>query len=859
VDNLHPRTGERLSPRRKDNRRAGYDFTFSAPKSVSVLYELSGDERILTAFRDSIKETMEEIEREMKTRVRKGGRNENRLTGNMVWAEFVHFTSRPVEGKPDPHLHAHCFAPNISWDEREHRFKAGQFGELKRDAPYFEAAFDARLSHKLEALGLRTEKGEYSFELAGVPESVKDKFSRRRNEIEAQAAAKGIETPEGKHAIGYFGRENKTKGIGKTELRQEWNARLSDEERAALRKVWEGNSGGGPRGPGSITPAQAMDFAVEHSFERQSVVSDKRLRAEALHYGIGSVLPENVAGIARREGMIAREEEGRVLATTDKTLSGEVAMLQFARDGHRRFAPLVDASKMPKDAFAGLSQEQRNAAMHVLTSRDTVTGIVGKAGSGKTRMMRATVNAIHGLSDKKVFTFAPSAQASRGVLADEGFKDATTLETLLKSEKLQRQVAGQVIWVDEAGLVSSVDMRRLMDVAKQGGSRVILSGDYTQHASVAAGDAFRLLEKEAGVRLAKLTQVRRQTEAGYKRAVEAIAQGTGRAAQQGFDALNEMGCVVEASGEERHRLLVGDYLKAADEGRSALIIAPTHAEGGRLTEALRAALRERGALGAEREFKVYQSTGWTQAQKGDIRNYEAGMIVEFNQNAKGFTRGHKAVVVNGAEGFLLRKQDGTKAPLPMNVRERFDVYRPRDIAIATGDRIRITKNGEVKRDGQPKGIRLNNGDVYTVEGFDKEGNIRIGGGKVLPKGYGHFTFGYVDTSYASQGKTVDRVFIATGNESLRAANRQQWYVSVTRGREAAKIYVDSKEEVRGAIARTAERLSAVEFTRTRLRPKSGSPVLKTLLDHHRFARFVKQRAVADYWHDKGRERGMNHA
>ena len=71
--------------------------------------------------------------------------------------------------------------------------------------------------------------------------------------------------------------------------------------------------------------------------------------------------------------------------------------------------------------------------------------------------------------------------------------------------------------------------------------------------------------------------------------------------------------------------------------------------------------------------------------------------------------------------------------------------------------------------------------------------------------------------YASQGKTVDRVFIAAGNESFPAANQQQWYVSASRGREMAKIYVDSKEEVRDAIARTGQRLSAVELTQTKLR------------------------------------------
>jgi len=854
VDNLHPQTGERLTPRQKNDRRAGYDFTFSAPKSVSVLYEMSQDERILGAFREAVRETMAETEREMKTRVRKKGKNENRLTGNMAYAEFVHFTSRPVDGKPDPHLHAHCFALNLTWDEPEQRWKAGQFGELKRDAPYFEAAFDARLARKLNDLGYATQKAEYSFELAGVPDSVIDRFSRRRNEIEVQAAFKGIETPEGKHAIGYYGRENKAKGVGRSELRQEWNARLTAEERAALRAVMDGNPGGGD---GPLSPAQAMDFAVEHSFERASVVSDKRLRAEALRYGVGSVLPDDIAGIVTRDGMISKETDGQVMATTKTTLSGEVAMLQFARDGQRTCAPLIEPSSISEEAFSGLSEEQRKAAMHILTSRDTVTGIVGKAGTGKTRMMRATVDAIQSQTDKKVFTFAPSSQASRGVLAKEGFADATTLEALLRNDKLQNQVKGQIVWVDEAGLVSNRDMRRLMQVAKGQGSRVILSGDYTQHASVEAGDAFRLLEQEAGVRLARLTQVRRQTEAGYKKAVEAIAQGSGTAAQKGFDALSEMGCVIEASGEERHRRLVGDYLQAMDAGKSGLIIAPTHAEGAKLTAELRQALKERNALGEDRTFKVRKSTGWTAAQKGDIRNFEPGMIVEFQQNAKGFTKGDKAVVMEGEDGLLLQKRDGSRAALPVALKDRFEVYRPREIAVGKGDRIRITRNGEAKLSGQAKGTRLNNGDIFTVEGFDGDGNIRIGKGKLLPKDFGHFSLGYVDTSYASQGKTVDRVFIATGNESLPAANQQQWYVSASRGREMARIYVDDRQAVREAIARTGQRLSAVEFTKTKVRSSSRPGVLRTLLDHQRFARFVKGRAaaIADYWREKTRERG----
>src|SRR5438552_3146187 len=92
-DNLHPGTGLPLTVRTRAERRVGYDFTFSVPKSVSVLYALSGDQAILDAFRAAVDETMREIEAEMKTRVRKGGKDEDRTTGNMVWAEFIHTTS----------------------------------------------------------------------------------------------------------------------------------------------------------------------------------------------------------------------------------------------------------------------------------------------------------------------------------------------------------------------------------------------------------------------------------------------------------------------------------------------------------------------------------------------------------------------------------------------------------------------------------------------------------------------------------------------------------------------------------------------------------------------------------------------
>jgi len=792
----------------------------------------------------------------------------------MVYAKFTHFTARPVDGIPDPHLHSHVYAFNLTHDAAENRWKAGQFGDLKRDATYYEAAFDARLSWKLKRLGIATEKNpDYSFEVAGIPKSLIDKFSSRRNQIEAAAAEKGISDAEGKHSIGYYGREHKNTNLNKSELRAEWNSRLSDEERSALSDALHGRA----TGDRVYSADEAKAYALEHSFQKASTVSEKRLKAEALKYGVGSVLPEDVADIAQHPEVIAETRAGQLMTTTKTMLKHEVEMLQFAKDGQRKFRSLVD-TKARGDDLAGLSNDQRNAAVHILGSRDQVVGVRGGAGTGKTHMLK-TVNAVITSIEKghgdysEVYAFAQSTTASRGELRKVGFKDADTLATLFKNEKMQAKLHRQVMLVDEAGQVSTNDMRAIFDIAKKQQARVILVGDYRQHSSIEAGDAFRLIEKEAGVRYGQLTEIRRQTEPGYKKAVEQISEGTGKSAQKGFDSLDRMGSVIEASGEDRHKALVHDYLNAFEDGKSALIIAPTHSEGQKLTEELRTVLKERGALGKEREFKARKPAGWTEAQKGDVRNYEPGMVIDFHEaiagtrsrvngervTEGGFKKG-EAVAVIGTEDDSVKvmRKDGTEGMLALEQTKRFQVSRTRDIAFARGDRLRITKNGEARVEGQTKGTKLNNGDLYTVEGFTKDGDIRLENGKLLPKDFGFLNHGYVDTSQSVQGKTTDRIFISVGQESLPAEKRSGWYVDVSRGREQARIYVDSKEDVRSAISRDSERLSAVELTGTEIKRESWKSRLQKSFERNRVAGFLKQRAaaIAEYW--RGRE-GMGYA
>ena len=230
VFNKNPETGAPLTVRNSANRRVGYDFTFDVPKSVSICYSQTKDSEIFNAFDNAIKETMREIEESASTRVRINGQNENRTTGNLVWGTFTHDDARPVNGIPDPHLHQHVFVFNATYDEKENRFKAAQFGDIKANAPYYEAVFNNRLASNLQKAGYQIERNERNFELKGYERSTIEKFSNRTREIEKKAKELGLTYAEDKSELGALTRENKRTGYDKEDIRLQWRSRLSEKE-----------------------------------------------------------------------------------------------------------------------------------------------------------------------------------------------------------------------------------------------------------------------------------------------------------------------------------------------------------------------------------------------------------------------------------------------------------------------------------------------------------------------------------------------------------------------------------------------------------------------------------------------------
>lgn len=786
--NRSPIDGRRLTSRTKEGRTVGYDFTFSVPKSVSLLVALGEDTRLVDAFRESARDTMRELEAEMKVRVRGENRNEEQTTGNLVWSEFVHFTSRPVDSLPDPQLHAHYFVQNCSYNEFEQAWRAGQFRDLKRDAPYWQAAFRVRLANQLQDLGYVLERKKDDFEIKGLAPELVQRFSRRTEQIEELSRELGIDDAKGK--LGATSRERKNKELTWEELQQAWRERTTPAEQETLMSLAAAARGPVPR---QSEEGHALDFALAHCFVRQAVVAEKRLLAEALKHGLGAVSAEDLRREYAGRELLVRERDGRRWVTTPHVLAEEERMIAFARQSRGAFRPL--AARGYRIARDWLNAGQKRAVEHILRSRDGVMLVRGVAGTGKTTLMQEAVAGIRA-GGHEVVVLAPSATASRDVLAEAGF-DAETVAMFLRNPELQKRAAGQVIWVDEAGLLGSQDMAALFERAEQLRARVVLMGDRQQHGSVARGAPLKLLEVESGLPVAAVTDIMRQSGA-YRKAVTLLSEGR---TAEGFAALDQLGWIQEVPEQERYQHLAKAYVqtvlerKDTGEYKTAVVVSPTHAEGARVTAAIRSELAQQGKLKDERDVAAWIPAHLTEAERGLVGNYQPGDLLQFHQHARGYQSGQRVVV--------------TEQALPLDQAARFQVFRPTTLHLAVGDRVRVTNNGWTR----DRKHRLNNGMLLTVKKFTPEGHLVVDKGWVIDRDFGHLSHGYCLTSPAVQGKTVDKVFIGQSSLSHPASGQEQLYVSVSRGREQALLFTDDKEALQQAVQRSDERLTATDLVR----------------------------------------------
>lgn len=804
-ENINPLTNEPLTPRTIDQRTVGYDINFHCPKSVSVLHALSKDDHILSAFQTAVQETMHDIESDSKTRIRKGGQYDDRETGELVWAEFVHQTARPVDAAvPDPHLHAHCFVFNATWDKQEHEFKAGQFRDVKRDMPYYEARFHKRLADSLVELGYQVRKTDKFFEIEGVPQNVIDMFSKRTDEIGRVAKEKGITDAKELDALGARTRSKKIKGFTMPELKDHWKDQIKQAGLNSPDHIVRFNK---EREPDSLTPEQCVNHALDHRFERASVMQDRRILETAYRHALGSpvALDDITKAFEADQRLIHIQEGSRTVSTTHAVLAEEKRMVDLANQGKGKLRPLY-----LNEPTIGLKGEQYEAVRHVLMTPNRVSIIRGRAGTGKTTLMKEAVSLMEKVN-KRVTLVAPTSQASRGVLREEGFNDATTVAHLLQDKELQSRLTGQVLWVDEAGLLGTKDMTALLDLATQKNARLILSGDTRQHASVIRGDALRILNTVAGIKSAEVSRIYRQKNVEYREAVQALSDGK---IKQAFEKLEAINAIKTIDPLKPNDTLVEDYFATIKKGKSALIISPTHKQGDAVTEAIRNKLRTEKMIGKkEVTLPRYVNLNMTEAEKEDPRNYKQGHILYMTQNMKGIKRG-TAWAVRQVKGHYLEilNDQAEISSLSINDHKNFEVYQKSTINLSKGDKIRVTRNGFDTNER-----RLNNGQIVDVVSVTKKGNIKVRNpisktDYTLPPDYGHIAHAHCITSHASQGKTVDEVFISQPSGTFPATDLKQFYVSVSRGRDKAHIYTDDKQALMEYASEIGDRQSAIELT-----------------------------------------------
>jgi len=803
-DNQHPTTGEQLTPQHFRERRIYFDFVCSPPKSVSILAVTMNDRRIIQAHREASQLAIRELESFAASRVRKGGiQEQNRTTGNLVGASFLHTTSRSL----DPQLHTHFVLFNATWDKKEGRWKALQTGDMFGAINYGTAVYRNELAKRLHQIGYATRRTGSAFEIEGVDAKLIERFSKRSQQRDM--AVKRQETKIGRkltkkevaHVV-HQSRPKKLKGVSDEQVRDQQLGEIGFFEKRALRKVTSAADGQPKDFRERVGPDDALAHGLGHVFERRSVAPQHKILEAALAKGCGQL------DLGRlKDNLAADDKLVRVGSefSTREILTKELSLIRTVNAGIDAVKPIVHRYEPPDR----LGPDQRKALAHILTSPDQFTGFRGLAGSGKSTALAELATALcHGGYD--AFFCAPTASATATLRNEVSYLGKTmTLQKLLADSEVHRQLSpGAVVVLDEAGAVGLDDMARLFEIVRRNNCRVVLSGDTGQHSSVPRGDALRIIEQYSSYRFSELTTIRRQKPVAFREIVElAAAKQTDKA----FAKLVELGAVTEVPTEDHggraqtlYQRAADAYVSATKQGKSALLVSPTWAEIEAVTEKVRESLRDDHQLAPDDQtFPVFDSLSWTVAQKKDASRFEPGQRLRFIRRTKKFEHGETVEVVAVAEtGLRVRRPDGLEVDfIPSTSAASFDVGESRELKVAAGDWLLLQAN---------HGKEFINGERVQVKTI-QNGRIALADGRTLPAGFNTFKHGYAVTSHSSQGKTVDEVLLVASSKSFAAVNREQFYVSISRGRERVHVFTDDSELLARRVTDSHERKAAIEL------------------------------------------------
>ena len=810
--------------------RPGFDITFSAPKSVSLAALLPteehphGDRAVRRAHDAAVRETLDWIEGTLlETRGwDPATRKRPRVKAPwMVAALFRHIASRNL----DPQLHTHAVIANMTRDG-DGRWKSVEPTLLHRNARLIGAYYRDRLARQLIAKGysiLPAMVGRLpSFELAGYGRELREAFSTRRHEILAYVDGKGWDRGAKAMQTATLATRKRKAEPMRAQLQERWQVRAQELGLDTAPTVARSRQPIVlPEGPSTLKIVRRCMRQLE---ERQSVFPEHQLEALALAHSPGrhsiGEIRDAVAWMVRDGHLVeARLRRADRAFVTDRALKAERSTIALMKAG----IGTGEALAREKDVAAGLdgaglTEGQEEAVRTILLAHDRIVGVQGRAGTGKTTMLRQ-VRELAG--DRPVIGLAPSAEAA-AVLGRETGIHARTLQWFLTRcqaaglkgealEKLKEIFGGAVLVLDEASMVSTEQMRSLLRAADRlDVARVVLVGDIGQLRAVEAGQPFRLLQR-AGMTTAIMDDIQRQRNPELRAAVQAVLAG------DPGEAVELLGnSVHEVAHEELGEMAARTWLALDPAARdNTLLVAPTHALREEINRVVRETLADEGVLrGKTLRIERLVSLGMTRTEKGDRRNYREGDLVVFSQNLLNYRlKRDEILTVTGFDHdrvMLLHPDGKPRRFRPADrIRYSLDVYETRPIEIRAGDRIRWTRNDRKRS--------LINGGRAEVEGIAR-GRVRFrladGRGlslRVDDPQLRHIDHAWSSTVHGAQGSTAEGVIAVLDSSYGALTDQSTFYVEISRARERAVVLTDNAEELVKVLAdNTGERPTALE-------------------------------------------------
>ena len=798
--------------------RAGWDATFSAPKSVSLTALVGGDERVREAHRESVRVALDQLERYTQARI--GSNHPPETTGKFIAARFEHDTARPVDGYVAPQLHTHAVVFNVT--ERDNgQPRAIQPQSLFASQQFATAIYQSELTYRLHQLGYEITAGRSGApEIKGYTQEYLDASSPRSQQIREYLERTGRSGKEAAEIAAHSTRDRKEiHSPGEVmAAHRKLAADFGHQADAVVRTARE-------RSQHQEKPVNSFDrvresltFSRDKNFEREAVVDERALIRDGLRRGMGEITHAQVranldARLASGEFQIVDRNQsipGRQY-TTAKTIAAEQEILRRMHEGQNQVGPILSRAQAiaVADEHSHLNRAQKTVVEDVLSSPDRIQGLQGFAGAGKTTTLAAIRSAAetHGY---RVEGFAPTSRAARQ-LSEAGIQAGTLQGFLARTANPDLRDQKHFYFIDESSLASTNQMREFLGrLGPNNNDRVLLIGDIRQHQGVEAGRPFEQLQ-EAGMRTAKLDEIVRQKDPVLKSAVELLATGQVSAA---LDALQQQGHVKEIpNAEERVRTIAKSYVESP---ANTLIVSPDNASRRELNVAVRQELKAIGTVAPEDHcFRVLvQRQDMTGAERSWARHYEIHDVVRYTRGSKaiGIVAGAYASVVAinpAANQLTVEKANGELATYDPRRLTGVSVYREIEREFSVGDRIQFT--------APHKSLGVANRDLAAIEAIHPDGRLsaRLDNNGQIEFNAGdhrHFDHGYAVTSHSSQGLTAERVLVhADTSVHPDLLNSRFAYVSISRASHEATLFTDDAAKLGPQLGADVSKTSALEI------------------------------------------------